>query len=164
MRLFVCFALAAASACALAAAAVAGGDAVDYPQGYRQWTHVKSGLVLPGHPAYAGLGGFHHLYANEAALDGLRGGRYDDGSVLVFDRLAEVPGVHAYREGARRVIDVMVKDRARYPDTGGWGYEEFVGDSRSERRVVADARARAACSACHVKQAKHDSVFNRWRD
>ena len=32
-------------------------DAVPYPVGYRQWTHVKSTLIGPKSPAYDKIGG-----------------------------------------------------------------------------------------------------------
>jgi hypothetical protein len=38
-------------------------DAVPYPAGYRQWTHVKTTLVGAKHPNFERNGGFHHTYA-----------------------------------------------------------------------------------------------------
>src|SRR4051812_19989612 len=61
--------------------------AVQYPAGYRQWTHVKSTLIGPQHPRFASNGGLHHFYANEKALEGYRTGNFLDGAVLVDDLL-----------------------------------------------------------------------------
>jgi hypothetical protein len=33
---------------------------VPYPQGYRNWTHVKTMQLKPGHPLYEAFGGIHH--------------------------------------------------------------------------------------------------------
>ena len=44
--------------------------AVDYPQGYRSWTHVMSYVIGPQSPAHARNGGLHNFYANEKALEG----------------------------------------------------------------------------------------------
>src|SRR5687768_674150 len=73
-------------AAAAAATAVVPPPAVPYPEGYREWVHVKSALIGPG-PAHAAFGGLHHVYANAAALAGYRAGRFPDGAVLVLDRL-----------------------------------------------------------------------------
>ena len=45
---------------------------VAYPEGYRDWTHVKTMIVEPGHPLYDPFGGIHHIYANEKALEGYK--------------------------------------------------------------------------------------------
>ena len=49
---------------ALTALPCAAADPVPYPKGYRQWTHVKSMVIQPGHALYEAFGGIHHLYAN----------------------------------------------------------------------------------------------------
>jgi len=43
-------------------------DEIPYPTGYRRWTHVKSALIGPESPSFAGSGGVHHIYANEKAM------------------------------------------------------------------------------------------------
>ena len=45
-------------------------EAVAYPEGYRQWTHIKTHLVGPNNPAWPKYGGFTHVYANEKAVQG----------------------------------------------------------------------------------------------
>lgn len=45
---------------------------VPYPDGYREWSHVKSGLIGSAHPRFADMGGFQHVYANAAGLAGYR--------------------------------------------------------------------------------------------
>ena len=71
-----------------AASAVAQEAAkVDYPTGYRDWTHVKSMVIQSGHPLYESFGGIHHIYANQSALEGYRTGSFADGSVIIFDLL-----------------------------------------------------------------------------
>jgi Cytochrome P460 len=146
-----------------ATAAVGDAEAtVPYPDGYRDWRHVKSMLIEPGHALYAAFGGLHHLYANDEAMEGYRSGRFPDGAVIVFDLLTAVDGEAAVTEGARKVVGVMHKDRARYANTGGWGFEGFVGDSRSER-AVGPAKAAEACFACHTARAAQDYVFSEAR-
>ena len=65
-----------------------GSPLVPYPEGYRDWTHVKSMVILEGHALYDSFGGIHHIYANGKALKAMKDARpYPDGSVLIFDLL-----------------------------------------------------------------------------
>jgi len=139
----------------------APGVAVAYPQGYRQWVHVKSALVGPQSPFFERVGGLHHIYANEKAMEGYRTGRFPDGSLLVFDVLETRESAGTTTEGPRRFIDVMEKDSQRFAAAGGWGYEEFKGDSQTER--VLTAKATQECHKCHTAAKDHDSVFSRFR-
>jgi hypothetical protein len=135
---------------------------VSYPKGYREWTHVKSMVIQPGHSLYDAFGGVHHLYANKKAFAGYRaGGKFADGSVIVFDLLEAKSADNLVQEGARKVVGVMVKDARRYKDTGGWGYEGFKGDSATER--VVGANAATACYQCHTARKDNDFVFSSWR-
>jgi len=140
----------------------AADAAVPYPEGYRNWHHVKSMVIEEGHPLFASFGGIHHLYANVKAVKGYRSGRFPDGAVIVFDLLEARREGGAITEGARKVLGVMHKDRRRYAATGGWGFEGFAGDSRTQR-VVGD-NAPSACFECHTQQKGSDYVFSKLRD
>lgn len=148
-----------AAAC-VSSAALAPGDPVPYPEGYRDWTHVRSMLIEEGHPLYDSFGGIHHIYANAAALDGLRSdGAYANGSVFVFDLLEAQSGGGAVLEGKRKVLGVMHKDGEAFTGTGGWGFAGFGGDSRDN--VVTDPRT--GCFDCHAGRASSGHVFSEWR-
>lgn len=134
---------------------------VEYPAGYRDWSHVKTALVGPQSPIFQTYGGIHHIYANEKAMEGYRTGRFQDGSVIVFDLLETRDGAGITSEGPRRFIDVMAKDSKRFALTNGWGYEEFKGDSQTER--VLTEQAKAACHKCHEQQKGRDYVFSAFR-
>lgn len=135
-------------------------DEVSYPDGYRNWTHVKSMILQPGHPLYQSFGGIHHLYANDQALKGyLDGGNFPDGSVIVFDLLEKVEAENAVTEGSRKVVGVMQKNSKLFAETGGWGFEGFKGDSRE--RVVTNMNA--DCFSCHLSQKENDYVFSQYR-
>lgn len=146
-----------------ATTAIAGSASVEYPDGYRNWTHVKSLILEAGHPLYASFGGLHHIYANERAMKGYRGGRFPDGSVIVFDLLEVDKAGNAIAEGPRKIVGVMRRDARRFKDTGGWGFEGFAkGDPK--QRVVGD-QAKGACFGCHAEQAaKSGFVFSAWRE
>ncbi len=133
---------------------------VAYPEGYRDWPHVKSMILQPGHALYEAFGGIHHIYANPSALKALKTGEsFPDGAVLVFDLLEAVQEEHALVEGARKVVGVMEKDSRKFTETGGWGFEGFSGDGRE--RVVTNAYEQ--CFACHAGQKDKDYVFSGYR-
>jgi hypothetical protein len=146
----------------LAAPALAEEGKVAYPAGYRQWAHVKSMVIHSDrHPLFAAFGGIHHVYANAEAAKALaKGGTFADGSVLVFDLLEAKDENGAFVEGNRKVVAVMEKNRARFRPTGGWGFEGFKGDSRTDR-VVTDANGE--CFGCHQQQKSNDFVFSSLR-
>lgn len=141
---------------------VLSDGAVPYPEGYREWTHIKSEIIGPESPVYKKYGGIHHIYANPKAVEGLNNGKFPDGAVFVFDQLelrAEAGGVTA--EGPRRFIDVMHKDGAKFAKTGGWGFEEFHADSNTERLLTTESAAK--CFSCHASQKERGYVFSSFR-
>jgi hypothetical protein len=139
---------------------VKSDDQIAYPAGYRQWVHVKSALIGPESPNKRYIG-FHHIYANEKAMEGYRNGRFEDGSIIVFDVLETQVNAATTAEGARRFIDMMVKDSQRFASTGGWGFEEFQGDSQTER--VLTPQAKVACYNCHIQRKEQGFVFSVFR-
>jgi len=135
---------------------------VPYPEGYRDWYHVKSMVIEEGHPLFDAFGGIHHLYANEEAMKGYRGTTFPDGSVIIFDLLEAQRDGNAVTEGARKVVGVMHKDSKKFEATGGWGFEGFGGGDPANRVVGADAAS--ACFDCHQPQKAQDYTFSRLRD
>src|SRR5687768_12844304 len=90
---------------------------VPFPDGYRDWRHVKSMVIAQGHPLFEAFGGIHHIYANDLALKGYASGKFPDGSIIVFDLLEAHTKDNATTEGARKVLGVMHKDSKRWPAT-----------------------------------------------
>ena len=80
----------------LLALAIAGSanssDTVPYPENFRSWSHVKSGVIGPQHQNFASLGGLHHVYANKEAMAGYRTRQFPEQSVIVFEWLLARPG------------------------------------------------------------------------
>ena len=134
--------------------------ALAYPDGYRDWAHVKSTLISPSHKDFAGMGGFQHIYANPQAMVGYRTRAFPEGSTVVFDwlEMQDVDGV--FVEGPRRQVDAMVKDSTRYAGTGGWGFQRFAGDSKTERAAAPQPQQ---CFACHEKLKKDGLILSRYR-
>ncbi len=139
------------------------GDEVPYPKGYRDWTHVKSNLIGPKSPSYKAIGGFQHIYANNKGMEGYRTGSFPEGSILIYDFLEGIEDSSgATAEGPRRFTSVMVRDSKRYASTGGWGFEEFRGDSETDRMIGQEA-APTKCFACHQKVKDKNFVFSVYR-
>lgn len=133
---------------------------VRYPEGYRNWVHVKSSVISPGHKNYVTTGGFQHIYANAPALVGYRDGTFPQGSVIVFDWLEMRDNNGAFEEGPRRQVDVMERDSVRFETTGGWGFQRYVKDSKSE---LATAPTPQQCFACHDRLKKSSLVLSSYR-
>ncbi|WP_445372838.1 cytochrome P460 family protein [Methylomonas sp. HW2-6] len=144
----------------LFASAQAVEHSVAYPEGYRTWLHAKTMLIQPGHALENPFQGLHHVYANKKAESGLKSGKYQDGSVLVFDLLQYQEQDKTIQEGERKLLGVMQKDSKKYAATGGWGFEGFAGNSKTER-LVQDGGA--SCFACHASEQKTDYVFSQYR-
>ena len=133
---------------------------VAYPEGYRDWAHVKSAFVSPAHKNFANLGGFQHTYANREGMEGYRTREFPDGAIVVFDWLELRENNGAFEEGPRRRLDVMVKDSKRFASTGGWGFQRFVKDSKTE---LAAAPTPRQCFECHEKLKKDGLVLSSYR-
>ena len=136
------------------------GNEVDFPDGYRSWTRVKSEVILEGHENYNSFGGFHHVYANNKALSSLKDGEsFENGSVLVFDLMEEKVEKNTITEGTRKVIGVMVKDQKRFLETEGWGFEDFKAGDPVQRSVT---DMKNQCFTCHKTQKETDYVYSKY--
>lgn len=140
--------------------AMAEKNQVAFPEGYRNWHHVKSMLIQPGHALADPFQGIHHIYANHKGEKGYKDGKYEDGAILVFDLLNYVEKDKTIQESDRKLIGVMQKDAAKYASTGGWGFEGFTGDSKSERLVKDGGKS---CYDCHATEKGTDFVFSKNR-
>jgi hypothetical protein len=132
-------------------------NAILYPEGYRRWTHIKSGIVGPEHPNVK-YRGFNHVYANDKAFKGYESGVFPEGSVIVFDVVEAATNNNYTAEGKRDHIDVMVKDAGKFSATGGWGYAQFEEDG-TPRMLTTETITK--CYECHLKQSDH--VFSEFR-
>ena len=134
------------------------GSQIAFPDGYRTWFHHHSTVNLAGHAPEGNIG-IQHVYANPLAVEGLRGGKFAKGATFVVDRFKYVEGDNSrLQQGDRKVIAVMIRDEARYTETGGWGFEAFKGGDPGAR-VVKDAKA---CFVCHIPNADNNFLFSRW--
>jgi hypothetical protein len=134
-------------------------DGVAFPEGYRSWTHVSSAHNTAG-PRGPGM---HHIYANAKAMEGYRTGRFPDGAIIVFDRFGLQVCGSTSTIGKRQMVDIMVRDSARYRETGGWAFDEFVGDSRTQHAFT-PAQSVTTCFNCHTQRKDSAYVFTSFSD
>lgn len=134
---------------------------VEFPSQYRSWTRVKSTLIGPDHPHFNSVGGFQHVYANAAAMEGYRTRSFPDGAVIALDWLELETHGAVFSEGNRRQTDVMVRDVQRYVRTGGWGFQRF-GPAGGDARIREPAAQQ--CLACHAARSKDGLVLSRYKD
>ncbi len=131
-----------------------------FPEDYRSWTHIKTAV---NNPSFVTHSGFHHIYGNKKATKGYKTGKFPDGSIIVFDVLESVEQKNGdVIEGKRKLVDVMVKDRVKFKETGGWGYEEFVYNEDSQKKALRPTKTQ--CFECHAAQKDIDYVFSKYRN
>jgi hypothetical protein len=118
--------------------------------------------ILEGHKYFNLFGGIHHIYANDAAFAALKQGKtFPKGAVLVFDLLEARTENNTVTEGHRQVIGVMEKNPDRFPETEGWGFEDFKFIDGVPTRQVTDGRKQ--CLSCHESQKASDYVYTTYR-
>ncbi len=132
---------------------------VDFPQGYKDWKHIKTMLIKPEHPMGDVFHGIHHIYANEKAYNGYKTGKFEDASVIALDFLNYADINASISETSRIYVATMVKNEKKYKTTHGWGYEAFKGNS--EERLVKNVYN--MCVKCHELQEKNNYIFSTIR-
>jgi len=145
----------------LALTVVHSDEGLQYPNGFRSWVHVGTGVILPGsNPQLKSEEGMHHVFANPKAAEAYGGGDFPDGSVIVYELRETQQSNGVITEGARRRVDVMIKDSNGNKGTGGWRFERFFGDQQTENAIHDSG---ASCFSCHSKADKHGFVFSQMR-
>lgn len=135
-----------------------GLESVQYPENFRRWVHVGTGVIMPGGPLPESEQGMHHIFANQKAVDGYSSGDFADGSIIVYE-LREAQQKHGViSEGERRRVDVMIKDSRLSSSTGGWRFERFLGSDQTEDAVHDSA---TSCFGCHSQAKAHGFVFSQ---
>jgi len=134
---------------------------MEFPEGFRNWHHIKSMILQKGHPLFENFGGIHHIYANDKAYEGyLNNKNFPDGSVIVFDLLEAVDENNAITEGRRKVIGVMYKNSSAFPETGGWEFGAY----KSMNAEKLDMDWKSSCFSCHASKKDVNYVFSDYRE
>jgi hypothetical protein len=143
---------------ALSLTVLFAAEAVQFPDNFRRWVHVGTGVILPGSPLPESEQGMHHIFANPKATDGYASGNFADGSVIVYELREAQQKNGVIFEGERRRTDVMIKDSSLYKSTGGWRFERFMGNDQAQDAVHDSG---TSCFECHSNAKAHGFVFSQ---
>ena len=146
------------SLAALSLSVLYGVESVQYPENFRRWVHVGTGVIMPGGPLPESEQGMHHIFANQKAIDGYSSGDFADGSIIVYELREAQQKNGVIFEGERRRVDVMIKDSRLYSSTGGWRFERFWGNDQTEDAIHDSG---TSCFECHSKAQAHGFVFSQ---
>lgn len=130
------------------------------PSGWRNWTHITTGVIYSEkHPLFGAFGGMHHIYANALAAEVYRrnGTKYPDGSQIVFVLYEAKDADGMYVAGKKKVTALMVKDSRKYRQSGGWGWQAW---DASGKAIVNDPVRQ--CMGCHQASPNRDLVISKW--
>ena len=147
-----------AAAAALPLSTLYGANSVQFPENFRRWVHVGTGVILPGGPLPESEQGMHHIFANQKAIEGYASGDFADGSVIVYELREAQQKSGVIFEGERRRVDVMIKDSSLYKSTGGWRFERFLGNDQAQNAIRDSG---TSCFQCHSKANAHGFVFSQ---
>jgi hypothetical protein len=103
-------------------------ESVQYPENFRRWVHVATGVIMPGGQLPESEQGIHHVFANQKAIDSYASGDFADGAIIVYELREAQQKNDVMSEGKRSRVDVMIKDPRLYASTGGWRFERFLGN------------------------------------
>ena len=131
-----------------------------YPNDPRKWRHVKTQVIFSKeHKLFDRFGGLHNVYVNDIGWPALKNGKiYPDGSMLaleLYDTSSYGGAIDA--RGGRKALYVMKKNAKLYPDTGGWGFEVFQGNT--ETPTLKDMKE---CFDCHKPWKPKDYVKSEY--
>jgi hypothetical protein len=132
--------------------------AITIPAGYRDWK-----LISVAHEA-GNLNDLRAVLGNDAAIKAYRDGRlpFPDGSIIVRLAWSYVPSAEnnqafgreqSFVAGAPTNIQFMVKDSAKYAQTGGWGFAQFKDGKPADETLL------KACFPCHIPAKGRDYLF-----
>lgn len=140
-------------------AAESAGDA-KIPTGYRNWFHVNTMVIDKASPLFDAIGGMHNVYVNAIGAAALKNGRpYPDKTVFASDVHDFTVTDGSYVEGSRKGLATMVKDRKKYPSTGGWGFQLWAGGD-PKKPLVTDPTKQ--CFECHQPKKNQDYVYSTY--
>jgi hypothetical protein len=142
----------------LTLAVLFGAESIRYPDNFRRWVHVSTGVILPGAPLPESEQGMHHTFANQKAAAGYSSGDFADGSVIVYELREAQDKNGIISEGGRKRVDVMIKDSSLYQNTGGWRFERFMGNDQSQDALHDSG---TSCFECHTSAKAHGFVFSQ---
>lgn len=146
------------------------GDGVEFtadnqllwPEKYSRWVYVGSGLgmayVRPQNNEQASDPPFTNVFVNPSAYDEfVQTGRWPNKTTMVVEVRKSLSkgsiNQTGHYEGPLQVLEVHVKDEARFP--GKWGFYGFNPGAKSASLIPASAN----CYSCHADHGRVDTTF-----
>jgi hypothetical protein len=133
-----------------------------FPQGYREWIFLSSGLGM----TYGPLGAqarkenprFDNVFVDPSSYASFRAtGRWPDKTVLILEVRASQSNGSINRGGHFQTepvgIEAHVKDESRFPDK--WAFFGFRNGSDTAREIPKSE----SCYSCHTEHGAVDSTF-----
>jgi hypothetical protein len=126
-----------------------------WPENYRQWVWLSSGLGMSYSPAAADREPqFDNVFVDPASYQSfVRNGLWPDGTMLVLEARDSVSHGSINQsgrfQGALRDIEVEAKDR------GKWAFYSFGFSTKPASALPATA----ACYSCHAQNGAVDNTF-----
>jgi hypothetical protein len=155
-RLLLSMVITVIAVAARAADVAPAPNGIELPQYYQDWRMIGSSHRSDNNTLRVILG-------NEAAVAAARAGHtrpWPDGTILaklVWKDAAHAAWPTATVPGEFVHAEFMVKDAAKYRDTGGWGFARWKG---LEQKPYGDnAGFVQECFACHTPVKDNDYVF-----
>jgi len=133
---------------------------LEFPEGYREWIFVTSGLDMSYSqlPSMAGHSMFDNVFVDAASYrEFQRSGTWAPGTMLVMETRGgtEKGSINRrghYQAGAVMGVEVHVKDPQRYK--GGWAFFQF--ENTAPATMVPTSED---CYSCHREHAIVDTTF-----
>lgn len=119
-------------------------EEIPFPEEFDSWQIVKASVKDSISSA---------TFANKEAMIGFNTGIFPNDSKIVF----EVWNNQANSDGTKRRVklDLMQRDSVKYPDSNGWLFSHFSGNSKeNDVKTMVESMK---CFSCHQKEP--DNVF-----
>jgi hypothetical protein len=126
---------------------------IKIPRGFRHW-YLFNSVVIAGPSPVAG---YHDVHVNDKGVPKLKtSGPYPKGTIFADDIYDYTTSGGQTSATTLKAVAVMVKDHAKYPTTGGWGFQVFANGDPTKPQVT---DAVTQCFGCHQPEAAHDFII-----
>ena len=133
------------------------------PADYREWVYLASGLGMTYGPAGTGRNPmFDNVFVTrESYRQFTQTGTWPEKTMFVLEIRSAETNVSinngGQTQGGLVAIEVEVKDRSRFPETG-WGFFNF-GEGPNFQAAVAALPTSATCYSCHRQNTAVENTF-----
>jgi len=165
MRLLISFALGASLAAGADLPRFNEQSELAFPENYRDWVFLSSGLGMTYGPAAAmALENpmFDNVYVTPSAFAAFKeSGKWPEGTMFVLEiRYSTSQGSinkGGYYQTDVAAVEVAVKDSKRF--STGWAYFDFSGGLRPFKKTASEFGQNSRCHSCHTPNGAVENTF-----